>query len=520
VEKLFNNLSKPAAVYVAVLAAVSLYFIAVARQAVDFPFQDDYDAVLGTILYMKASDTSVEKIKIVLAQHNEHRIAFFRIVAFLLFKLQERVDFRVLIWVGNLGLVALCAAVMLGARKTVPCLHFLAIVPLLIFSPLQGSQMIWAMASNGNYWVLAFAAWSLLLLTRDGKKAFCGACLLAVVATFTSGQGIFCFLAGMAALFLQRRWRKILVWSGVFVLTGFIYFKGYYRPQELPMEFSLRSFVFLPILTGGAESRSLLDWLRPIASMLGIGNGRYPVVFQAMLGLGVLGLIGYVWLKRYYRRNLYVSVLLLYLMMLCAAATLARTSLGFEAADASRYYIISLLIALGLVLALMDMRCAKPQGDSVKVLVLMGTAFLNLMLWDIHFQEVSGLTSKIIQSRQLFMESQDPQAVLYPIKERATDQLWQSYLMGLLPRKDIDFSRPVLLTPARLGRISTVESAEQAKDLDPKVEGAARIVANLEWRGNDLELHPAEEPNQVSKTSGWIAVRNGKLLSFFPAHLQ
>jgi hypothetical protein len=75
--------------------------------AVDFPYLDDYHDVLDSLGKVRASATVPQEAAVIFSQHNEHRLARRRAVALTCWAVQGRVAFRTLIWLGNLGLLAL-----------------------------------------------------------------------------------------------------------------------------------------------------------------------------------------------------------------------------------------------------------------------------------------------------------------------------------------------------------------------------------------------------------------------------
>ena len=81
---------------------VLLYLYSVWRFAVDSPFWDDYDAILVFLnILISESQSSSEVVKLFLSLHNEHRIFFPRLIAFINYFIDGEINFISLIWVGN-----------------------------------------------------------------------------------------------------------------------------------------------------------------------------------------------------------------------------------------------------------------------------------------------------------------------------------------------------------------------------------------------------------------------------------
>ena len=65
--------------FVLISAPIIFYYFCIFIFAVNIPFWDDYDSLRQHIA-ISSSDSLQERISILFSQHNEHRIAFNRIV--------------------------------------------------------------------------------------------------------------------------------------------------------------------------------------------------------------------------------------------------------------------------------------------------------------------------------------------------------------------------------------------------------------------------------------------------------
>ena len=61
--------------------ALALFFLVLARLWFNAPVWDDYDAILDCVMRMKDAASGTQWLAIVVAQHNEHRIAVVRLAA-------------------------------------------------------------------------------------------------------------------------------------------------------------------------------------------------------------------------------------------------------------------------------------------------------------------------------------------------------------------------------------------------------------------------------------------------------
>jgi len=506
-------------VRLAALALVSLalaaYLVAVGRLAVDFPYWDDYYAVLDSLGKVRASETVTGKVAAVFSQHNEHRVAWLRGVVLTCWAVQGRVDFRTLIWLGNAGLITLAAVLVLGSRRSVRWPSLLALIPLALLSPIQGKQMIWAMAAISNYWVLAFAAAALLLLSMGTRATFRWACVLAVLATFTSGQGLLCFPAGLALLVAERRCARALLWLAIMGLCAVAYFHNYARPLSHPApQISWTAVQFFPAAVGGALSDLAC---RSLALVL--PNPRWEAALvptiRAAAGLALIGLVAWLWVRRYYKRNPFVSVFLLYLLLLFATASISRSGFGLEHALISHYKVISVSIVALAAVGLLDQRYPGLGEPFPHASVLLGGTLFCLLSWCLCYPGVKAFSANLAEGRRWFVQSQDDRGlmVFFPLHRQAVNILWRSYLTGLMPLADLNCAQGIRLSPERLSRIATL----CAKPLSAPPSPEGRLVANLQWTGDDLLLATDSVSAEAAGAPGSLLLQGGKLQYVLPA---
>ena len=93
--------------YLLVATPVFLFFYFFAINIVDVPINDDF-ALLDFINKYLESNNFSEKIKLLFAQHNEHRIFYDRMFTLLSYKLIGTVNFTFLATIGNLSLIVIC----------------------------------------------------------------------------------------------------------------------------------------------------------------------------------------------------------------------------------------------------------------------------------------------------------------------------------------------------------------------------------------------------------------------------
>jgi hypothetical protein len=230
------------------LLPLMLVGVVVARYALNLPYWDDY-LVQEHLAMLNAQQSRGQKLAHFFDQHWEHRIVWTRAVFFAFFKLNGSLNYVGLTVIGVSGLVGI-AAILFGVfRQTrLPLWYFLP-VPFWLFTLQSHENLLWGMASIQNFWVLVFALGAFWALAQPGKtrtgQGFwrAAALALAVLATFTSGNGALVLIAGglvlaWQAVRKQTTWIFVAAWVMVSLVTIGGYFYGYQRVTFFPSPFN------------------------------------------------------------------------------------------------------------------------------------------------------------------------------------------------------------------------------------------------------------------------------------------
>lgn len=199
-----------------VILALGLSFL-----ATNVPVQDDYDSILA---FLNGS----EHLSHILDFHNEHRIATSRIVCEIVYRFLGHIDFRVLIWIGNIGwwIFSALFAYLFTRRGGVVSLGGILATWLLV-GFYDHENIFLSMSSMANHWVLAFAFVSCLSFShRSDIRFFVISLIFAIAATFTSGGGLVIFpslgiIATVDYVFAHHRTfdRRTIIKTVAFLLT-------------------------------------------------------------------------------------------------------------------------------------------------------------------------------------------------------------------------------------------------------------------------------------------------------------
>jgi hypothetical protein len=393
------------------LIPIVVFFGMIWKYALNIPFWDDYDAVL--LFLVKYSDTSTffEKFKLVFSQHNEHRIVFNRLVTLGQFYLNGTVDFRHLIFIGNIGLIGVLGVLYHSLKVKKHKLLFLVPIAFLLFQPQYWENINWAMASLQNFYVIFFAFLSLLLVSKKGKGSLFGGLLFAILATFTQGNGMFVFPVGLGILLYQRRYKALPAWVLATLMCLLFYFNDYIQPAQHP---SITEALYHPV-------RTLHYFFSFIGSSLGFNNSS-----SLLIGMGVTAYFFAITVKKYFKRNTLVYGLFCFLFISAAAAAATRSGFGIEQAFASRYSIVSILFYILIYMSLIEI---FPKLKKHIVFFIFTAISFNIYAYFSHVDSIveqhNALSESVIEWEA------SGQGLLFPDREGANQRMMDAIDKGI-----------------------------------------------------------------------------------------
>lgn len=315
---LFINLS---------LAALAIYCLTIIRYAHNMPVGDDYDAILHFLNQYINTDWPT-KIRLLLSQHNEHRLVLTRALSALDFTLFGKVNFAHLIWLGLLGwILAILAFWRFSQLSGISFIQFTpALILLMSFSHFD--IMTWAVGSSQQYFQLLFVILSVGYMV-NGKPTAC-LCFF-TCAVFTSGGGL--ALAPLINLYYlnQRQWGKLFISAGVSAILFLIYF--FFLPYLSPAPNKAFDIFLHPHQWVGYLLGFLGGWSN--IPQLGLG----PLILGGSLLVALFTLIA----RRSNIKTPFFFWLGLYILITATLTALNRSELGLITSGDSRYSQYSLV---------------------------------------------------------------------------------------------------------------------------------------------------------------------------------
>ncbi|MBF0457965.1 MAG: hypothetical protein HQK99_08735 [Nitrospirae bacterium] len=410
-------------IYSLAALAVGFYYLTVIRYGSNIPIADDFDAVLDFLNNFLEVSSIHDKIALIFSQHNEHRIVFTRLIVVAQYYLLNTVNFKVLIMIGNIGLIGILIVIFLSYNKR-SLIWFVPVV-FILFEPQYFGAIFFAMGTIQNFYVLLFAFLSLYFLTRDGSLNFITAAVFAVMATFTSGNGILCFIAGALVLLIQKRFRFLAVWLSVMSLNIIIYLYGYVPPADHPN--MLRTLLTQP---GTAVIYFIVLLGTVVYLPFKMDNAEIfsPALFIP-IGMGVLLSVVFIYLtiKKYYLKNTAIYSFIVFILLSEVLTAAGRSGFGVANALSTRYAIMSVLLVIFAYIALIE----TIDGETIHRyfhLVLVAAISFNILAFYINYDKIITLHQSVEQGLIYFQKYN--RGLVYPNQEKAGRILIRSINKG------------------------------------------------------------------------------------------
>ena len=324
------------------------YFYIINKYSINFPFLDDFHAILDFLNKFILHPELHERIKELFSQHNEHRILFVKVIVLIQYYLLDQLNFKVFIIIGNSSLV-LTLIFLYKSFIFKHKVHLLYYIPIsiILFNLRYWETSFWAMSSIQNLWVICFALMSLFFLFRDAPYSIYLSILFACIASFTSANGMITFLAGTIVLIINKEFliKKKFLWilSGIIVMA--IYFYTYKKPSYHPE-------IIKPLLD---NPLGFLGYVFAFLGDLFTDNLKYAVC----IGIGIVLFIIFITINKYYIENPIIYSLIIFILITSVLAALTRFGFGMGQALSPRYTIYSTLLVICCYLSFVTMMYRK-----------------------------------------------------------------------------------------------------------------------------------------------------------------
>jgi len=224
-----------------ILLPILLYYTWVCFWGIDCPQLDDF-AVLTTMVDLNKAITLKEELEIWFTPHNEHRIVFTRLIFWLVGSTDNgAVDIYKVLFLGNLALVGLASIFYRAICQMQQSWIYAFAISCMLFQMQYFENTFFGMAAVQNlgiYFWLGLSFWKLTQVTKQPSQLL-WAFVWSFFATFTSGNGLVVFPAGIFILWFLEAKKMIIPWTVCGAIITGLYL------HHLPHQNRINNFVQL-----------------------------------------------------------------------------------------------------------------------------------------------------------------------------------------------------------------------------------------------------------------------------------
>ena len=374
---------------------IILYFYFLSEYSLNIPKWDDH-ALKAFILEFDNANGFLAKFQTFFKQHNEHRIAFDRLITLIVFKIHGTIDYRWLMWVGNFTLIGTTFIFYKIFQKQKASLWFFVPVPFILFQLQLWENTFWGMAALQNFGIIFFIYGLIYLISSDKKTHFYLALIFVFFATYTSGNGITVFPICIVLLLLQRRFKETFIFGIISIGLIFAYFYHYQMPPSNPpmAGIGLGKIIF-----------GFFSFLGSAFDLMPNSSGRIKLTIIAGGVLFLISAIIAIYLifnSKLLKKNrflnqteLFVLGSLMFLIGTAIVVTFTRISFGDVGLLTSRYKIYAILLLITLYIFIISKIELINLKRLVFPLILLSVGF-NVIANYINFKEVVNFRNQLI----------------------------------------------------------------------------------------------------------------------------
>lgn len=327
------------------LLPVGIYFRVLDLYAVNIPKWDDHALKMFLLEYIQASTFS-EKISALVKQHNEHRIALTRLIAWIDYSVVGKLNYRHLMLAGNILLLGVPLIWWKVLEQNKKPFYVLLPLPFLWLTLANWENMYWGMASIQNFGVVSLVVAGIYFLSRESLGTVFISVLLFLSAVATSGNGLILLPIGSVLLFLLKDRKNLIIWHVLCIPAAILYFTNFTKtPYNPESKASLAELVKGYMAFLGSFSEAF-----PVGNHFGITVIMGGILFLVAISIAVAAFLRL--LRNRYKNSNEKSVdvfclgLLVFILGTGAIVVVGRAGFGLEGLITSRYKIYSLLLVM------------------------------------------------------------------------------------------------------------------------------------------------------------------------------
>lgn len=249
-KKMSLLLATPAFVWSVLVVPVLVFAAYLFKYSLNIPWFDDFENIPYFLQRALDAPTWSSRFEALLRPNNEHRVLYARLVVLMNYLLTGTLNFRFFQFVGNASFLVILILFYRNLRQAKLPVWYLLPVPFILFNAQNHLTTFVAMFSLQYMAIIMLVFLSIYQLAKNTTRSFGASILLALLTTFSMGNGMLVWGAGLVVLLYQRQWIRLAIWLAVMAVAVFLYFYGYPVQQGNQEGFLFMKEHYLQIITG------------------------------------------------------------------------------------------------------------------------------------------------------------------------------------------------------------------------------------------------------------------------------
>ena len=219
----------------AAIVPVLIFYVIIWQQAVNVPFQDDYDGLFEPVMTLSHGPYSLAQVwKVYATQDDERRVIVDRFVAHMQYLATGQLNFRTQILIGSLVLLVVLAVFMAWFRRSRLPWIWAVPIPFILFNVQYYDALLWSIIPLQQIGVYVWGLLAIWWLSRHIEGLFWLAILAAVLSLFSDVTGVLLLPVGALVLAVSHQWRRLGIWILVMGSLVAFYAHGLVVPGYRP----------------------------------------------------------------------------------------------------------------------------------------------------------------------------------------------------------------------------------------------------------------------------------------------
>jgi hypothetical protein len=469
---------------------ILFFFLIQNKFIVNAPYSDDWNAINGLVIrYFSAGDSFFDKLSLIISQNNEHREGYLSIIAIVQFWIFGNINYKLFDLLGSLSILGIFFILYGYILKFKKPRWIILPIAFILFNFLYYQNSFWAICALQNNTILFFVLVTFyFLIDLQSKFKFILALIFAVLATFTSGNGLLVFISALP-LFKGSHPKFISIWLITFLFIVSLYYTGYVHPLQRAHLLD-NALLFWPI------TKSFFIYLGSSVSILSLRSIDILIATSFSLGL-LLAAILIKFLIDHFKSIVLVKSKfdfivsgLIFILLTMLVYSIGRANESPELVFESRYA-ITMTVGLCLICLLVyDKLSSNRILKYILIFTSISFCFLSYtskLLDSVNFNNVvtANFIKHNLQHREHFFYKSDQDKKV----DLTNPIISKDYL---LPKPKVSLSTSIVGSMIYLNEVIDISFSHQYVKLDPALDAISRFLIS------DFSTPLSKEKNHIA----------------------